>query len=202
MRAVVQHHGSRVSILPRLLERLEGFDVTVAEDSGDVPDPWRGYRRALAALGKHDGVVLQDDSLPVDGFHEKLSAAVENTPDCVLCLFVSSQPARTAREATRALRDRVPSVPFHMGDRWVPVVANYYPAGIAECVLEWASCFPSHRHTRSDDHMIGQWFHQCRYPVRILVPSLVDHPDDVPSLIGNGRGAHGRNPARRALHLA
>ena len=47
--------------------------------------------------------------------------------------------------------------------------------------------------------MLGRWHRETRVRVLVAVPSIVQHPDDVRSLIGNGVGAHGRNPARTAL---
>lgn len=201
MRAVVQHHGSRVSILPRLLERLDGFEVEVVEDSGERLDPWRGYRRALAALGNDAGVILQDDSLPVSEFNGRLTVAVRDHPDAVLCLYLSAVPARTAKKARQAMLDGEPTVPIDRNE-FVPVVANWYPAGIANCVLTWAEDLMPTRHRRSDDHMMGMWYHDCKYDVLALVPSLVEHPDDVPSVIAPRRGGSHVDPRRRALHLA
>lgn len=196
----IQHHPRREQILPRLLAGLDGLPVEVVPDAGDPPDPWRGHLRCLERMPESFThlVVIQDDAIVCDEFACELHCSIEAEPDATLVLFLASQPRLTAMAANRAVEAGDPFAPLHHRD-YMPAVGISYPAAHVADVLDWNSQ-PRARRSRSDDFMLGQW-HRDRNPrVLVCVPSLVQHPDDVPSVIGNGLGAHGRNRARTALH--
>lgn len=78
---------------------------------------------------------------------------------------------------------------------WLPCVATLYPpehvAGILEFVdtRKW-----SHGHL-GDDHRLGEYVRHARITAIATVPNLVQHPDNVVSLIGTHH-LNGLNPAR------
>lgn len=198
---LIQSVRARAALLPRLTDALAPLEYRVVEDEGERPDPWRGHRRCLEAAVASDAehvVIAQDDAIPCFDFACHLQCAIEAEPDAVLVLFLAAQPRLTAHSAMAALRAREPFAPLH-GRDWMPAVAVSYPRAACESILEWADGVPG-RHSRSDDHMLGRWARETNARVLVTVPSLVQHPDDVPSVIGNGAGSHGRNPARVALH--
>jgi hypothetical protein len=203
---VVQHHRSRAPLLPRLTDAVAPLPVRVVEDDGEgKPDPWRCYRACLRAAVDHDGThaaIVQDDAVPCYDFACHLDCAIGERPDAVLVLFLAAQPRLTSLAADRALHTGDPFAPLHLRD-WMPAVAVSYPVAVAERILAWTDTVTG-RHSRSDDHMLGRWHreqaHRAGVHVLVTVPSLVQHPDDVPSLIGNGNGSHGRNPSRVARH--
>ena len=196
----IQHHPSRAGLLPRLIAGLERLPFDIVADDGPPPDPWRGHRKCLerfqADLYSHL-VVIQDDALLCECFECELHCALEAEPAATLMLFLAAQPRLTAMAARRAAELGEPFAPKAPRD-YLPVVGVSYPAAHVASILEWADQ-ASGRVSRSDDFMLGRW-HRDRDPrVLVTVPSLVQHPDDVPSVIGNGLGARGRNPARTAL---
>lgn len=199
---LIQQHPTRQHLLPRIVRKLDGLPYTVVRDDGPGrPDPWRGYRACLELADNLDAthaVILQDDAIPCFDFACWLNCRIEEEPDAILVLFLAAQPRLTAAAATQALRARQVFASLHARD-FMPAVGVSWPIGIARDVVEWAGSHNG-RTTRSDDHMLGQWHRAAKTKVLVTVPSLVQHPDDVPSLVGNGNGAGGRNPARVALH--
>lgn len=68
---------------------------------------------------------------------------------------------------------------------WLPVVAMIWPASLAADCLAWADSRPEgvKRRARSDDSVVGQWAMRRRLRPIALIPSVVEHPDDVLSLM-------------------
>jgi hypothetical protein len=204
VRVLVQHDPRRADIVGRLLDGLTGLDAELVVDpGGERPNPWRCFRACLERAGDGPATILQDDATVCRDFPARLAELVELEPAAVLCLFCSARPYRTAVAAqqARARGDRF--APVHARD-WLPVVGITLPAGVSADILRWCEQTDRRgrrvRETRSDDHMLGLW-HKARgsrYRALVTVPSLVQHPDDVPSLIGN-RAARGRNLNRVAL---
>ena len=175
--------------------------TTVVEDPGGRrPDPWRCYRACLAAADAQNAdhvVIVQDDAIPCFDFSCWLNCLIRQEPEAVLVLFMSAMPRTTAAASSRALNRRQPFAPLHRSD-FMPAVGICWPIGLARAARDWADAFKG-RHTRSDDHMLGQWHRDQKPRVLVTVPSLIQHPDDTPSLIGNGNGSNGRNRHRTAL---
>lgn len=143
-------------------------------------------------------VVIQDDALACEEFDCELHCVIEAEPEATLILFLAAQPRLTAMAANRAVAQGSQFASKHPRD-YLPAVGLCYPASHVADVLAWSAEIPG-RQSRSDDYMLGRW-HRDRNPrVLACVPSLVQHPDDVPSVIGNGSGARGRNPSRTALY--
>lgn len=112
-------------------------------------------------------------------------------------------PADAAKLARRAMkyRERYITLPLRS---FMPVVAVLWPRTKAAEFMDWAGENPRlyrHHQPRSDDAMAGQWKMRTRQTVRVTVPSLVEHPDTVPSVIGR-RAAWGKDSSRVALFLA
>jgi hypothetical protein len=198
----IQHHPSRRELLPRLTERLARLEHTVIPDDGPPPDPWRGHRKCLAAISDRPEithlVVVQDDAIPCDEFECELHCAIEAQPDATLMLFLAAQPRMTAHAARLAWQDGEPFALKAQRD-YCPAVGISYPAAHVADILEWNAADTARRQSRSDDYMLGRWHRERNPRILVTVPSLIQHPDDVPSVVGNGLGAKGRNPARTAL---
>lgn len=177
-------------------------DHEVITDTPDAPpNPWRCYRacleHAVLRTGYTHAVILQDDAVPCESFEAELLCAINDEPDALLVLWIGAQPAMTGVAVKRAWLDG--GCFAHVAHRdWVPAVGTCMPIETARDILEWADGY-KRRASRSDDFMLGEWKRHRSSTVLVTVPSIVQHPDDTPSLIGNGAGAHGRNPARTAL---
>ncbi len=87
---------------------------------------------------------------------------------------------------------------------FMPVIAVLWPRHKAVEFAEWADRnpqLPGQREPRSDDAMAGMWKMRERETVLASVPSLFEHPDEEPSLIGK-RASWGQDKNRVALFLA
>jgi hypothetical protein len=81
----------------------------------------------------------------------------------------------------------------------VPAVALVWPVTLIDPVLEWADRQTWPRHFRADDEIIGQAMTALGTRVLATVPSLVEHPDDQPSLVGHRPPLKGLNLDRVAV---
>ena len=139
-------------------------------------------------------IVLQDDVIPCDGFPRAVMEGIRERPEDVLSLWVGDLRDTTARFYRKAQTK---------GERWSPVhfsdihhcVALVWPREIALEFLHWAatSRLPGEdRPRQSDDAIVGAWARRTRHQVWAVVPSLVEHNDDVPSTIGRPQGGRDR----------
>jgi len=119
--------------------------------------------------------------------------------DVPVVLFLGGYPQGTARRFMRALKLKQSYVWLHRSPI-VPLVAVLWPKAKAEEFLEWSQDHP--RMTRADDGNAGRWQRETAQDIRVCVPSLVEHPDMVPSVKGGQKARWGRDPLRRALSVA
>lgn len=202
--ARVQHHPARAHLIPSLLPRLKGLPVEVIEHSSDPPSPWAGYLRCLADLPACSHLlILQDDAVPVRNFTDQVRQIAIANPDVPVCLFLARLPRDASILAARALKagQRYIQLPWR---GFMPVVAVLWPLAKALEFRTWAEEHPSlpgQREPRSDDAMAGMWKISTKQTVRATVPSIVQHPDMEPSLIGRRR-AWGQDTGRVAFALA
>lgn len=182
--AAVQHHPGRAELLPPLLAALEPLrpDVAADPDPSGAPAAWRAYRVALERTppwATHR-LIVQDDAVPCAGFAAAAAAAVEQVPDALLafCVCGSATAATTAiRQALAAGRQLV-RIPFS----YLPVVATSWPAAAIGPALEWVDeqGWPP---TFTDDGIGGRVAKHFRLEVVATAPSLVEHRDEVASIV-------------------
>lgn len=195
---VVQHHPSR--LLPEALRRYEVIDDP---DPDGPPSAIRTYVECLRSLPPEvtHRLVLQDDVALTAAFHTKVELALAERPGHLVALFVPGMGlhGRMVRDAARA-GSRWCQLP--RSANWVPVVALAWPRELAEAFVPFAEQWIATRAARrmstvGDDPVVGRFVREHKLSVWATVPSLVEHPDLVPSLVKQ-RSYHGRNPARRA----
>jgi len=189
LKFLVQHHPSRAD----LLERFPPSFQVVTDPGGDKPSPWRTYRLCLLELGDEPGVVVQDDAWLCEDFEARATAAALECPCRVLCLFVSHQATLAAR-AVRIAAGAGESFAKIGADHFLPVVANHWPAGAARAVVEYADRMRWGK-TTADDAITAGAVRALELEVWATVPSLVDHRDDVPSLMSDRVGQKRRRAA-------
>jgi hypothetical protein len=110
-------------------------------------------------------------------------------------MYHGRMPVLTRRNATRSMTVGERFTEVHSRD-YVPCVAMLWPVKHAQDLLDWWARQPRTRPDRADDGIIGRWRRARRHTIHATVPSLFEHPDDVPSTIKL------RNYERRALFFA
>jgi hypothetical protein len=143
--------------------------------------------------------VIQDDAVVCANFGQavgEIAAAHCNIP---VCLFLGGFPQGTARMFMRALKLNQRYISL-LRSPIVPLVAVLWPRAKAEEFLEWSTGHP--RMTRADDGNAGRWHKDTNQEIRVCVPSLVEHPDMVPSVKGGQQARWGKDKQRVALSVA
>lgn len=200
----IQHHPSRTELLPPLIEGLTPLLVEVSSHASDPPSPWAGYKQALSSLPDCSHVlVLQDDVTVCHNFPLAVKQIAEANPETPVVLFLANLPKRVATYALRALArgEHYARTGLRINE-FMPVVAVLWPTHKAGEFLEWAETakLPGYpREPRSDDACAGRWAALTKQPIAFTIPSLVQHLDETPSLIGR-RAKWGKDKGRVALH--
>lgn len=196
----IQHHPARAEILPQVISALTPLAPQVIRDPDPTGDrhPWRTYRLALETTPKWatHRVILQDDVTPCQGFPVLLRQAIRARPDRIIALCVCGRPTVAARDVLRA-RDRGDAWILLHRNQWVPTIALVWPTRIIRPALAWIAEQNWPREFYADDEIVGRVTRGLREPVLATVPSLVQHDDIVPSLIGKKNRA-GADPGRVA----
>jgi len=207
----VQAHPARVDQAHELAERVGGQVVFDPEPNHPRKSPWRTYRACLeAAPGFASGfavagsathvLVVQDDAEPCVRFIEALPLAVQARPDRVLVFHVSGNPYDHRWAVLNACsQDWAWAV---LGtDRWCSAVATCWPTTLVHPFLRWVDEQPWPPSFTADDEIIGRYLRHIAHKPLASVPSLVEHPDRVPSLLGK-KERGGRDPGRVAACFA
>lgn len=160
--------------------------VVIEDDGPPPPNPWRGYQlclRAFLQTPASHAVLIQDDAAVCHNFDAAVVKIAKTHPDTPVCLFVSGTKTRTLKHYLKAMtqQKRYSTVWFQ---DFAPVVAMLWPRQKAQEFLEWSrdAKLPGMPNPRSDDAVVGSWMKFTRQTVLATVPSLVEHPDDVPSV--------------------
>jgi len=195
----VQHAAGRDDPLARLMAGMpDSTEIVIDHEASADPNPWRGYQACLHSFihGKNEwthGVVVQDDALVCKNFGAAVGLLVEARPNDVISLFVGGVAQVTAKDLRSALVRGKCWVPLHFRDV-AHVVALVWPTAAAADFLNWSedARLPGYRGVcRSDDAVLGEWLRRTRRTAWATVPSLVEHPDDVPTLIHRRERARG-----------
>lgn len=199
--AAIQHHPARAGLAATLLAELDGLAELVPDPDphGQMPSPWRTYRRCLETTppGATHRLVLQDDVLPCPGLIHHAARVASAWPDRLITLYVGGNLRLGAARVLHAAREGRPVAELQQFS-WVPAVALLWPAGMIEPFLRWVDERNWPPAFRADDEIVGRWLRKTGHVPVATVPSLVDHPDDQPSLIGT-RARGGRDHGRIAV---
>lgn len=195
---VIQHDPRRSDLLPGLLAAIPSARV-ISDPDPDSPtrSPWRCYRACLEALERDAThlLIVQDDAEPCRDFEETVTAIVTAHPSDPVCLFVPGLGNNQRLILAACYRDERYARLDPNDPVCLPVVATVWPRPLIAPLLEYAARMPPSR--RADDGITGEWSRQNLVPVIATVPSLVEHRDLVPSLVGTSHYG-GINPARVA----
>lgn len=173
--------------------------VSVVEDPNPTgaPSPLRCYRECVGrpAPGFTHLVIVQDDVTLCLDFDVALTRLLERVPDRLVALFVAGAPRRSAMEL-RLAEGRGDDLCEMSRMDWVPTVALVWPAAMAAEFTKYLGRVAEHMW--ADDPIVGGWCNRKRIVPIATVPSLVQHPDVVPSLLPNDKSAGGKNGYRTA----
>lgn len=190
---VIQHHPDRAHLL-RKFEHLDPIVVTDPEPEARLRIPWRTYHACLSLEIPEANwrVVLQDDVDLCPGFHEAVREALSYAGGRPTCLFVPRTLRFGSVKLLQACSKDLAWCDLHVTE-WVPVVAIAWPETVVPEFLSWAAGrgFTPNKN-RADDAIVGRFARETRQPFQATVPSLVEHPDTVPSLIKNHIPKNGR----------
>jgi hypothetical protein len=195
----IQHRAGRREALARVIENLDTYPCLVIADDEEALNPWRGYRKCLSDLPESGHVaVIQDDVLVCRNFGPAMERVAAANPDTVVTLFLSRVPRRTLNLAFRRY-GKSRYVDVHPADL-VHVVGILWPVARANAFLSWVDANQRRLRDRnmqvSDDATLTRWMQFSKERIRATVPSLVQHPDDLPSIVNAHRVRHGQDKGR------
>jgi hypothetical protein len=165
------------------------------EPGASVANAWRSYRACLEAIppGAH-GLVVQDDALPCRNLAAATDRILARHPGRIVCLFVGGAPVRSANRVVHAGNHGEAYAELEPAE-WLPCVATLYPPEHVEGIVEFVDTRDWRQGHLGDDHRLGEYIRHTHITALATVPNLVQHPDEVASLIGTHALA-GLNPAR------
>ncbi|MDR7492248.1 MAG: hypothetical protein QN122_12465 [Armatimonadota bacterium] len=194
---IVQAHPARREAASGLAQSLGGL-IAWDPEPGGPPSTWRSYRVALASVppwAEH-ALVIQDDAAPAPGLLAGARERARERPDALVALCVTRHHPglRRAVEVAYGLGQRWLSLRPYVP--WVPTVALLWPSWAARAVLSWAE----ERRLGpigADDGVVGMAAACLGLQAVAAVPSLVEHPDLLPSLMRPRW--RGPDPSRQAV---
>lgn len=181
--------------LYKQLRKMPFEMVTIVEDEiadGTHSSEWNNGKNALLwGVGRADWhVVIQDDAILSPGFYDNLVGAINNVPiKSLISLYTG-----TSRPLGKRVKTAVDKV---VDETWLSYWLLMWGVGIAipsshiEPMLEFVA-----DRTEPYDTRIGIFYQRNRLPVYYTMPSLVNHDDDLGTVIPG----HGTKPGARVAH--
>lgn len=195
----IQHHPNRAHLIDALMDGISApCDVVIDPDpDNEFRSAWRSYKLALELTpgwATHR-VIVQDDAVPCRNFAGKLLARAEERPDRLIALFLGGFPAKTAKKAREAKWAGERWADFQPSD-FVGTVGLVWPVDLIPPFLEFCDGRFKKFHG-GDDGKVAEFVKHARITACATVPSLLQHPDDGPSVYLRFRNEHAGR--RRAL---
>jgi hypothetical protein len=160
-----------------------------------VANAWRSYRACLESIPPDaHGFIIQDDALPCRNLAAALERIVAAHPDRIVALFVGGAPPRSS-QAVIAAGERGCSYAELPPTDWLPCVGTVYPPAHVAGILAFVGARDWRHGHLGDDHRLGEYVRARGVMALATIPNLVQHPDEIRSLIGTHALA-GLNPAR------
>jgi hypothetical protein len=196
----VQAHPERTLAATALAREIGGDVVWDPDPTSPRRSPWRTFRHLMMTAPDDTTHVLQiqDDTVVCPGFRQAVERAVAARPNNLLVFYVGTQAQMYADAVMRACAIDWPWAelkPWH----WTPVVSTCWPRWMVDGFLEWTE--KQHQWPEAfvaDDEIVGRYMKHTGHVALATVPSLVDHLDVTPSVMGRGVIRAERGHARRA----
>lgn len=195
----VMAHPKRKPDATALYDQLRLYpfvDVDIVWDQ--INDEWHTGKRALAnglVIGSDWHVVVQDDAILTPHFYENLVGAIIALPKKTL-LSLYTGTARPLPERVKSAVERAPLGSFLEFRQLLWGVGIAIPTSHILPMLEFVEDI-----NLQYDNKIGEFYCRQGMPVYYTVPSLVDHNDDLDTLI-KGHGRYVNQDRRKAVFLA
>lgn len=180
----VQAHPSR-SVRAHLLAAALDAEVVFDPDPSGRRSPWRTFRHLLATTPPEAAYrfQIQDDATPCPGLRRAVERAVAARPGRLLVFYVGDRMPRFRDAILNACRADLPWAelePRH----WIPAVATCWPRDLIDGILDYTKDRPA---PIADDQLIGEYMKRIGHVPLASVPSLVEHLDDGPPVMGKPR---------------
>lgn len=193
--AIMAHpkRGKQAGVLYSKLKRMPFNKCTLVFDK--VNDEWTNGKNSLQQYHPNGDyhVVIQDDAILTPNFYENLENAIKALDQKTL-ISLYTGTARPLANRVKAAVDKAADGDMLRHHQLFWGVGIAIPVSHIEPMLEFVE-----KIDLQYDNKIGEFYCQNGLPVYYLIPSLVDHDDDIDSLIaGHGRDIdHERRVAHR-----
>lgn len=194
----IQAHPARRELAENLAAKLLAQIVWDPEPESAIRSPWRTFRHLLEttpADATHR-FQIQDDGVVCRHMREAVELAVAAQPDRVLVFCVTGNPWHHAQAVRDACAEDHPWARLDYA-HWCPLISTCWPVGLIEPLLQWVDEQRWPPQFCADDEIVGRFLREIEHAPLATVPSLVQHPDENPSLIGL-RAWAGQDPGRVA----
>lgn len=193
--ATVMAHPKRkaaAKALERQLKKMPFTEVSITWDEKN--EEWdTGVRALKRGIERGDWhLVIQDDAILTPDFYENLVGAISVVPERVL-ISLYTGTARPLKERVQNAVDRAGDCSWLRHYMLMWGVAIVLPSWHIEHLLEFVDT-PEWAESQYDNRL-GMFYQRNRLCVYYTQPSLVDHDDDIDSLLG-----HGQSPEPRRAH--
>lgn len=190
---VMAHPKRRQQAEALALKLKQGAFMDVSITWDEINEEWHtGKRSILRGVNRGDWhIVLQDDAIIPDNFYQHVTDALSNAPVKSLVSFytgtVRPLPGRVKSAVRRA---------NEAGFCWLRGYLLFWGVGIAiptDHILPMLEFIEGQ--TEPYDTRLGYFYQRNMLPVLYTNPSLVDHNEDLGSLLD-----HGKHPEPRVAH--
>jgi hypothetical protein len=196
--AAVMAHPKRKKQAEKLAKQLRGYPFVSVNVIYDTPEAasheqeWDNGTRALKdGVGKADWhVVVQDDAILCREFYNNVMGAINNVPSkSLISLYTGT--ARPMGKRVKAAVDKAKDETWL--SYWLLMwgVGILIPSDHIEPMIEFVA-----DRTEPYDTRIGIFYQRNRLPVYYTMPSLVNHDDELGTLLPG----HGTEPGARVAH--
>jgi hypothetical protein len=188
----VMAHSSRQQAAENLSDYLVQYPFvsnTITWD--EINEEWDTGKRALAdGIGRGDyHVIIQDDAILTPNFYENVEGAIKALDQkTIISLYTGT--SRPLGKRVQAAVNKAADGDMLRGQQLFWGVGIAIPTSHIEPVLEFVEDIQLQY-----DNKIGEFYCRNGLPVYYTIPSLVDHDDEKPSLLG-----HGQSPEPRVAH--
>lgn len=195
--AVMAHPKRRLQAeyLGTILKYYPFMDVSIVYD--EIGEEWHTGKRALLR-GANRGdwhVVIQDDAILTPNFYENIEGAI-NSLDTKTLISLYTGTARPLPDRVSAAVEKAADGNMLESHQLFWGVGIALPADHIMPMLDYVE-----KIELQYDNKIGEFYRQNALPVYYTMPSLVDHDDDLGTLL-EGHGHHISPEPRKAHRLA